>query len=405
MRVLILIMVLSAVSGYFILRGFAMSNFERENCEFNKCIEDIMLQFAIPGMALAKINQGEIEFTKTFGFANVAKGVEVNEDTLFHVASISKPIMGLSLLQLVDNGLLDLDEDINSYLPFEVRNPLFKDEKITLRHLASHTSGIKDFHDPTTFIANKDPKISLHRHLHSMLSIGGEKYEGGSYFFKQPPGFFRSYSNLASGLAGLLVESVTQMPLSQYSDEFTLKPLGADRAFWRLNDTDFDNIAVPYELNVCLPDTEICTNGDNQKLNDFINEYVDFSPSNIRLIAYPHWGNPQYPEGGLRASIDSLAHLMVSILNNQKANGDTFLSPGTYAEMFHSQPNEKLDPRQRFFWREGRSGLIGHMGSDLGAFTAFYFDPHSKDGFIILINRSSDERLAAAMTLIAKLLA
>lgn len=76
------------------------------------------------------------------------------------------------------------------------------------------------------------------------------------------------------------------------------------------------------------------------------------------------------------------------------------LSEDMYQEMFRLQLPESISNSQRFFWRD-RHGLIGHMGADLGVFAAMYFDPESKDGFIILMNRDVDAKSANAMKEIA----
>lgn len=85
------------------------------------------------------------------GFADVASHRKMTADTPINIASISKPILGIALLQLQDQGLLDLDADVNGYLPLRVANPNFPTAAITLRQLATHTSSITDFADPADY--------------------------------------------------------------------------------------------------------------------------------------------------------------------------------------------------------------------------------------------------------------
>ena len=375
-----------------------------KDCDFDECVEFIMNNSAIPGLAVAKLVSGEIELVKTYGYANLESGQKVDENTLFHVASVSKPIMGISLLQLIDEGLIDLDEDINKYLSFQVKNPNFEDEIITLRHLASHTSGIKDNYDPNSFTANIDPNTTLKEHVSSLLSKSGAQYSEGFYYSRNKPGTTREYSNLAAALAGQLVESVTDTSLADYSKSHLLEPLILNQTVWMVADIVHKSVATPYEVVTCIPFIPVCANTENPTFNSFI--YKNFSPSkeHTSFVPYPHWGNPQYPDGGIRSSISDLANLMRFIIKNEKANGEQLLSNAAYEEMFSNQVDPNISGGQRFFWRDNSMGLAGHMGADLGAFTAFYFSPESGNGFIILMNRGADTRGGVAMKQLAKML-
>ena len=132
-------------------------------------IPALMSESAIPGLAIARIKNGQTVLMQAYGKANIETGEPVTTDTLFNVASISKPVMGLVLLQLVDQGKLNLDQDINSYLPFKVDNPHTTNEVVTLRHLTSHSSGIADYYDIQSYTENRDPDTSLEQHLRSLL--------------------------------------------------------------------------------------------------------------------------------------------------------------------------------------------------------------------------------------------
>ncbi len=104
----------------------------------------------------------------------------------------------------------------------------------------------------------------------------------------------------------------------------------------------------------------------------------------------------------MRSSILELIQFLVGVLTNQDRNGQPLLSHAMYQEIFNLQLEPAVSDNQRFFCRDNSIGLAGHMGSDLGVFTAMYFDPASKDGFIILMNRGMDAKAVAAMQQIAK---
>lgn len=375
-------------------------------------IPALMTEAAIPGLAIARVKHGHTVLVQTYGKANIETGTPVTQDTLFNLASISKPIMGLVLLQLVDQGKLDLDQDINHYLPFKVDNPHTQDEKITLRHLASHSSGIADYYDIQSYSENRDSTTSLEQHLKSLLLPDGSNYQQGAHFLPQRPATQRQYSNLAAGLAGYLIEATTGQSLAQYSKQQLFPSLAMTHSSWLLHDLQLNTIAVPYEVEQCVPYLPqiaglSCADTEAPVFNALISRYINPPAADKNFKAYPHFGNPQYPDGGMRSSILELSQFLVAVLNNRDSTGQPLLSAAMYQEMFKLQLDPAISDNQRFFWRDSAQamGLTGHMGSDLGVFTAMYFDPASKDGFIILMNRGMDAKATSAMQQIAKKLA
>lgn len=393
------VVVLSLVLLWFVLPK--QQQHSDQHTELELYIPALMEEAAIPGLAIAKIKGGKTVLLQTYGKANMETEAPVTKDTLFNIASISKPMMGLVLLQLVEQGKLDLDQDINHYLPFKVDNPHTQDEKITLRHLASHSSGIADYYDINSYAENKDTQITLQQHISSLLVPEGSHYQQGEHFLAQMPGEQRQYSNLAAGLAGYLVEATTGKSLAQYSKEILFPSLAMPTTSWLLYDLSLDQVAVPYEVTQCVPYLFLCADTESTELNYLIGRYINPPAAYKSFKAYPHFGNPQYPDGGVRSSITELSQFLVAVLNNQDSSGQPLLSDAIYEEMFKLQLPESVSANQRFFWRDNEMGLTGHMGSDLGVFTAMYFDRHSKDGFIILMNRGMDQQAATAMKKIA----
>jgi len=354
-------------------------NAHAENKSLNKrahnnniFFENIIKDASIPGVAVAKITNGEVTFIKAYGYANIENNTLATEGTMFNIASISKPIMGVSLLQLVDKNKLALDTNINNYLPFKIDNPSISGEKITLRHLATHTSGLNDYYDPASFEKNKDSNVLLESHLKSLLMKDGSKYSNGKYYLNQSPGEDRKYSNLGAGLAGYLVEATTGISLAKYSQQTLFDSLHMKNTAWLLTGLNIDNIAVPYSIT-------------DQGV----------------FQSYDHIGNPQYPDGGIRSSIRDLSNFMTAILNNSDIHGNKLLSDETYKEMFQLQLKKEISTTQRFFWSDNEMGMTGHMGSDPGVFTAFYFNTQNKDGIIILMNIDMNKNSADAMKKIA----
>ena len=103
-----------------------------------------MKEAKVPGLAALTIKEGKIFWAGYYGWANIEDKQPVTKDTLFQLASISKTVTACMIMQQVEQGNLKLDADINTLLPFKVRNPKHADKPITLLQLLTHTSGIRD---------------------------------------------------------------------------------------------------------------------------------------------------------------------------------------------------------------------------------------------------------------------
>jgi len=92
----------------------------------------------IAGCGIAIFDKDEVHYMKAFGFANIESQKPYTTATIQNIASVSKTLAGVSLMKAQELGLLDLDDEISKHLPFELKNPHYPTEKITLRHLANH---------------------------------------------------------------------------------------------------------------------------------------------------------------------------------------------------------------------------------------------------------------------------
>ena len=107
-------------------------------------IYDRMLFHKVPGLSIAIVREGKIRWAKGYGEANTDSGALIDTNTIFQAGSISKPLAALAALKLVENDLVDLDLDVNSYLiNWKIdENEFTKQEKVTLRRLLTHTAGM-----------------------------------------------------------------------------------------------------------------------------------------------------------------------------------------------------------------------------------------------------------------------
>jgi CubicO group peptidase (beta-lactamase class C family) len=364
--------------------------------DFEGFITALMAEESVPGLAIAVIRHRQIVRLEGHGFADVASRRPMTADTPMNVASISKPILGITLLQLWDKGLLNLDEDIGTYLPLHISNPHFQTAPITLRQLATHTSSIADFTDPADYAADADSPVPLTDHLRGLLTAGGKRYDAGAHYLKALPGSTREYSNLGAGVAGAVAEAVSGEPLADLGREGIFAPLGMKNSSWLLRSYPDGMLATRYEVRQCIPFLKVCATSTEPTRNYLIDWIFNPSAEYRTFEPYPQYGNPNYPDGGVHSSVHDLAILTLNILNQGSHDGVELLTPASFEEMLRLQLPASMDHRQRFFWRD-RSGLTGHAGSDRGVFTSLYFDRATGNAVIVLMNRTPDGDTEAAM--------
>ena len=109
-----------------------------------EALDSIQKSGQINGFSVAMVNKSGVLYEKGFGFSNRETKEKYTENTIQHIASVSKTLIGIALMKAKELGKLDLDDPIQDYLPFKVINPGFPNEKITIRQLATHTSSIND---------------------------------------------------------------------------------------------------------------------------------------------------------------------------------------------------------------------------------------------------------------------
>lgn len=130
----------------------------------------------IPGATTLIVKDGEIVWIESYGQADVQNAINVEDTTVFLLASISKVFTGTALMQLAEGGLIDLDEDINNHLPFNIDIPGFELDSITFRDLMTHTSSIVDGAAMDNYYDYPDPTITLAQCVQRYFDITGTDY-------------------------------------------------------------------------------------------------------------------------------------------------------------------------------------------------------------------------------------
>ena len=150
----------------------------------------------VPGLGVIIYKHGAEVYSKFLGKRKIETSKPVTRQTRFRAASLSKMFTVFSIMQLVEQRKINLDEDAGFYLGFELRNPNFPQKKITVRMLASHTSSLRDGK-----IYSIPPDVSVKEFFYP----DGKFWENGSHFAKEPPEIFFSYCNLNYGLLGTII--------------------------------------------------------------------------------------------------------------------------------------------------------------------------------------------------------
>ena len=301
---------------------------------FDGVVPYAMQRGDIAGGVMVVVKDGRILFAQGYGFADIAKRKPVIADqTLFRPGSVSKTFTWTAVMQLVGEGKIDLDRDINTYLDFKIPDKFGK--PITMRDVMTHTAG---FQEVISDAFLKDTK---------------QLYPIGEYVKKHipplifPPGKIVAYSNYGATLAGYVVERVSGEPFDQYVAEHIFKPLD-------MQHSTFDQ-PLPAAL---APDMSVGYKSASDK------QTIPFEAIEVG------------PAGSLTTTGTDMAHFMIAQLNNGQYNGASILSP-QMTTLMHS-PQACMAPGLNCydlgFYQENRNGLriIGHAGDTV----AFHSDMH-----------------------------
>ncbi|MDO1528767.1 serine hydrolase domain-containing protein [Fulvimonas sp. R45] len=314
----------------------------------------------IAGGVVAVVKDGRLLFARGYGYADLARRTPVSAGgTLFRPGSTSKLFTWTAVMQLVEQGKLDLDRDVNAYLDFRI--PPYQGKPVTLRELMTHTPG---FEDVTRDLMPATPdQLDLGRYLKTHLP---------ARIF--PPGELVAYSNYGCGLAGYIVQRVSGQPYAQYVEQHVLKPLGMDHS-------SFEQPLPPALAPLMSKGYQRASDGTPQPF-----ELVDPAPA-----------------GALSATATDMAKFMIAQLQDGRYGDVEILKPAT-AQLMHSPQYAPAPGMPGFdlgFYQEDRNGLriIGHAGDTM----AFHSDLHllldKGVGLFLSFNSAGNPEAGGTLTL------
>lgn len=322
------------------------------------------------GAALYVAKDGEIVYEYLYGYADRKAGIPVSEDTYFRTASVTKMISAIHIMQLVEQGLLDLDENIGVYFGYSVTNPYAGDAPVTLRQLMTHTSSL----------SSNGGYTKSSRTLSSLLDDSSKQWNN---FHKYAPGSKYEYSNFGAGIMGSLMEAVTGMNLNDTVTSGLFDPLGIDAGYHQtLVDTP-ENITALYTPEKAL------------------------MSSRSKLLAQT-WDNAVDPDTHYRKTVGAvwmkgrdLCRIGMLLCQGGTLEGVTILQPETVSLMMADQNGQPgitcSSPYGLCVHRvdnlvKGRM-VYGHQGMSGGIVCNVYFDPETQFVFALVTNGSSDSMI------------
>ncbi|CAF3795982.1 unnamed protein product [Rotaria sp. Silwood1] len=267
-------------------------------------IEGLLHDAYIPGLVAIVVNSTGILYEQAIGYhspiiSNECKPMN-SSNSIFVLASISKTFIAVAVMQLVELNHLNLDTDINHYLSSEMKviHPLHPNIPITIRHLLSHTAGIKsNFEEELKHFKPNDDFTQT-----NLTKIISKYLNNKSNWLSESPGNVTHYSNIGPSLAALIVEHVTNMSFEQYVQNNILKRLDIDKneAAYRISNFE--------RRKKDLVEHFIYNSSWLEKFQNLVPQLNIIQASNSSDWLYiPHYGESDYPSGSLRMSARSLA--------------------------------------------------------------------------------------------------
>ncbi|MCK6521744.1 beta-lactamase family protein [Myxococcota bacterium] len=333
--------------------------------DLDEQIVEIMEQDHVPGLTACITRDGETLWCQGYGWAEVSTERPALPDTPFLTASVSKTVVAIAVAQGVERLGLDLDARVDAVVPFEVSHPDFPRQDITLRRLASHSSGIADNWDliDTLYTDGMDSPLGLGDYMKGYLTPGGRYYDYAENWTYDGPGGAAEYSNIGSALAAYAVEVAADQPFHRFCDTNIFAVLGMENTDWRLTGLDEPAPALPYYW----------AQGGYE--------------------SYGHYGFPDYPSGQLRSSAEALSRLLLMIEGGGALDGARVLTLESVEALLSVQYRD-LDPDQGLFWYrwELDGGEVwGHNGGEFGASTEILLTEDGV-GLVVLMNAEGRNR-------------
>lgn len=314
-------------------------------------VEKLLRLAHMPGMAVGIISEDGTVNTFMYGEENRITHQPPSKDTIFYAGSLSKTVTATAVMKLYEEGKIDLDGDVQQYLPFNLRHPDYPSKTITTRMLLTHTAGFSNIQWRLFYY------FSL---LHYPREWLGEYLQPDGFIYhpdnwnEYPPGEGIYYSSIGYELLGLIIEQLSGVSFESYCKQNIFLPLSMNNTSFQLSDLHIDQFSTIYGylLGIYFP--------------------------------LPHYENHNDAAGGMYTSIEDISHFLFMHMNNGSYNDVRILQPETI-ELMHTAQFTDLqgfdiykDNRKYGFgwivWPDEKGtyqhGLQGHLGNVPGGLSS-----------------------------------
>lgn len=354
----------------------SINTYAQNNQKVEKELKQMMEDLKVVGLSVAVVKDGKIIYSNALGLKNLEKGTTLSTDDIFRIASISKSFCATSIMQLVEANKLSLDDDISDLVGFKVRNPNFPDKVITLKMIMSHTSSLNDSAGYFTFDM-----------------IDPAKNEGNiKSYSTYEPGSGYKYCNLNYTLAGAVIERASGVRFDNYVRKNIIQPLGL-YAGYNVDSLDSKKFASLYTYN--------------KKTGVFTESTRSYAPNRAVWDNY-QLGYSAYsfsPTGGMKISAIDLAKYMTMHMNKGVYNGTRIISEKSAKAMQSHVVKVEDNDYYGLAIRLRQSPdiadntyLVGHTGSASGLYSAMFFNPDKKFGFVVISSGSLPDMAGTIQT-------
>ncbi len=326
-------------------------------------VVDIMRQIEIPGMSIGIIQDGKPVYSKGFGAKNLERNEHMTPDSLFGIGSISKTFAALAIMQLVEQGKIDLYAPVSDYMDFKLGK---KSNPITVHHFLSHSSGIAELtlnlHAIFRLLGSLEHYIPVTCWEDYLPLVNRAKsevlYEPGERFM---------YNNDLYGCLGLIVENVSKMKYIEYIRENIFKPLGMTRSTYLKEELEKDR--------------------------DVITGYLPSKDGQSLVPASHPFTEIVYAPGGMLSSVNELMKYMVALMDGGTCNGNRIIQEETLKKMWTLQITEpeEINKGYGYGWRIIKDffgeTIVEHGGDIVVSGGLISMIPEKKMGVVIAFNK------------------
>ncbi len=343
----------------------------------DKGIEQIMNDLHVVGLGVAVVSGDSIIYHNTWGYKTLETKTPLAEDDLFRIASISKSFTATSVMQLVEQGKIDLNGDMSDLVGFKLRNPKYPDVKITPYMLLSHTSSLNDsqgYFNLDVINPDKNPDYA-------------------KAYNDYRPGTLYEYCNLGYNTMGTVLERVSNVRFDQYVVNNVLKPLGIDYAGYWVASLDSTKFVTLYEQD---------------KDGNMVPQPEAYAPRTEEIANYKFgYSTPIFsPTGGLKINPVGLAKVMQMHMGLGTNPAGVRIIGSESALLMQSRLTVAEGQNDFYGFAICQSDslisgktMIGHTGGAYGVLTSMFWNKERTFGIVVMTNGCDGARESGFMAI------